>query len=68
MAGAFSDGWPSFLQKLSIPVTSQISEMGHWIGQNIHEAATTLFDSGLGHSSTTTCKLTTCSSVRWTRK
>jgi hypothetical protein len=46
MAGAFSDSWPSFLRKLSIPVTSQISEMGDWIEQNLHEAATTLFDSG----------------------
>jgi len=45
MADAFSDAWPSFLQKLSIPVTSQISEMGHWIKQNLHNAATTLFDS-----------------------
>ena len=46
MADAFSDAWPSFLQKLSIPVTSQISEMRHWIGDNLHNAATTLFDSG----------------------
>lgn len=46
MVGAFSDGWPSFLQKLSIPVTPQISEMGDWIGQTLPSAATTLFDSG----------------------
>jgi aminoglycoside phosphotransferase (APT) family kinase protein len=45
MVGAFSDAWPSFLQKLSIPVTSQIIEMGDWIGQNLHAAATTLFES-----------------------
>jgi hypothetical protein len=46
MVGAFSDGWPSFLQKLSIPLTSQISEMGDWIGQTLPAATTTLFDSG----------------------
>lgn len=46
MAEAFTQGWPSFLLKLSIPVTSQISEMGGWIQQNLHAAATTLFDSG----------------------
>jgi len=46
MVGAFDQGWPSFLEKLSIPVTSQISEMGNWIGQNLQTAATTLFDSG----------------------
>ncbi len=45
MVGAFSDAWPSFLQKLSIPVTSQVIEMGNWIGQNL-PAAATLFDSG----------------------
>jgi aminoglycoside phosphotransferase (APT) family kinase protein len=47
MAGAFSDAWPAFLGKLSIPVTSQIREMRDWIGQQLPEAATTLFDSGL---------------------
>jgi hypothetical protein len=46
MIGAFSGAWPTFLRKLSIPVTSQISEMGDWIGQNLHAAATSLFDSG----------------------
>jgi aminoglycoside phosphotransferase (APT) family kinase protein len=46
MVGAFSEGWPSFLEKLSIPVTSQISETGDWIGQNLQSAATTLFDTG----------------------
>jgi aminoglycoside phosphotransferase (APT) family kinase protein len=46
MVGAFSDAWPSFLQKLSIPLTSQISEMGNWIGQNLPAAARTLFESG----------------------
>ena len=46
MVGAFSDAWPSFLQKLSIPVTSQIREMESWIGQNLPAAATTLFESG----------------------
>ena len=46
MVDAFSQGWPSFLEKLSIPLTSQISEMGDWIGQNLQAAATTLFDSG----------------------
>jgi aminoglycoside phosphotransferase (APT) family kinase protein len=46
MTGAFSQGWPSFVQKLSIPVTSQISRMGDWIGQNLETAASTLFDSG----------------------
>lgn len=46
MVAAFSDAWPSFLQKLSIPITSQITEMGDWIGQNLQAAATTLFDSG----------------------
>ena len=45
MVGTFSQGWPSFLQKLSIPVTAQISEMGDWIGRNLQAAATTLFDS-----------------------
>src|SRR5215204_4616557 len=45
MVGTFSQGWPSFLQKLSIPVTPQISEMGDWIGRNLQAAATTLFDS-----------------------
>ncbi|MEP7021642.1 MAG: phosphotransferase [Pseudonocardiales bacterium] len=47
MADSFTRSWPSLLQKLSIPVTSQISEMGEWIEQNLHAAATTLFDSGL---------------------
>lgn len=46
MVGAFSDAWPSFVQKLSIPVTSQISEMGDWIGQTLPAAATALFESG----------------------
>src|ERR671916_1992160 len=46
MVGAFGDAWPSFLRKLSIPLTSQISEMGDWIGQNLPAAAVTLFDSG----------------------
>jgi thiamine kinase-like enzyme len=46
MIGAFSSAWPSFLGKLSIPVTSQISEMGDWIGQNLRAAATALFDFG----------------------
>ena len=46
MVGAFNQGWPSFLQKLSIPVTPQISEMGNWIAQNLQAAATTLFESG----------------------
>ena len=45
MIGAFNGAWPLFLRKLSIPVTSQISEMGDWIGQNLHAAATSLFDS-----------------------
>lgn len=45
MVGAFSAAWPSFLQKLSIPVTSQISEMGDAMGQSLQAAATTLFDS-----------------------
>src|SRR5215218_3787124 len=39
MVGTFSQGWPSFLQKLSIPVTPQISEMGDWIGRNLQAAA-----------------------------
>jgi aminoglycoside phosphotransferase (APT) family kinase protein len=46
MIGAFAGAWPIFLRKLSIPVTSQISEMGDWIGQNLHAAATSLFGSG----------------------
>ena len=46
IVGAFSDAWPSFVQKLSIPVTSQIIGMGDWIEQNLQAAATTLFDSG----------------------
>jgi hypothetical protein len=46
MIGAFSGAWPLFLRKLSIPVTSQINEMGDWIGHNLHAAATSLFDSG----------------------
>ena len=46
MADAFSHGWPTFLQKLSIPVSSQMSETGDWIRQNLHEATTILFDSG----------------------
>ena len=46
MVGAFSDAWPAFLQKLSIPVTPQIGEMGNWIGQSLPAAATTLFQSG----------------------
>lgn len=46
MIGAFSVAWPSFLGKLSIPVTPRISEMGDWIEQNLHAAATTLFDLG----------------------
>jgi hypothetical protein len=48
MIGAFSDAWPAFLQKLGITITSQISEMGDWIGQNLPGAATALFDSGPG--------------------
>ncbi len=46
MVGAFSDAWPSFIQKLSIPVTSQIGEMRDWIGNNLPAAVTTLFQSG----------------------
>jgi hypothetical protein len=45
MVGVFSDAWPSFLRKLSIPVTSQIREMGDWIEQHLPEAVT-LFESG----------------------
>jgi hypothetical protein len=46
MIGAFAGAWPIFLRKRSIPLTSQISEMGDWIGQNLHAAATSLFGSG----------------------
>ena len=46
MIGAINGAWPLFLRKLSIPITSQINEMGDWIGQNLHAAATSLFDSG----------------------
>lgn len=45
LVGAFSDAWPTFLQKLSIPITGQISGMGAWIDENLPTAAT-LFDSG----------------------
>ena len=45
MIGAFNGAWPLFLRKLSIPITSQINEMGDWIGQNL-AAATSLFSSG----------------------
>ena len=45
MVGGFSQGWPLFLPKLGIPVTSQITEMGDWIAQNL-PAAAALFDSG----------------------
>ena len=43
--GAFPGAWPPFLQKLSIPITPQISLIGDWIGQNLPVAATTLFNS-----------------------
>jgi hypothetical protein len=45
MAGGFSQGWPLFLDKLTIPVTSQITAMGDWIEQNL-PAAAALFDTG----------------------
>jgi hypothetical protein len=45
MVGAFRDAWPNFLKKLSIPITSRISEMGDWIGENLPKAAA-LFVSG----------------------
>jgi len=44
MARAFDDSWPAFLQKLSIPMTSRISEAGDWIAENLPAAATTLFN------------------------
>jgi aminoglycoside phosphotransferase (APT) family kinase protein len=46
MAAAFSDFWPSFLRKLTIPVTRRIRETGEWIEQTLGTAGTTLFDTG----------------------
>jgi len=45
MVGAFSHAWPSFLRKLSIPMTPQIGEIGDWIEHNLPVAATSLFKS-----------------------
>jgi aminoglycoside phosphotransferase (APT) family kinase protein len=46
MVDAFDRGWPSFVEKLSIPVSPQIREMGSWIRESLPTATATLFDSG----------------------
>ena len=46
MAGAFEQGWPLFLQKLSIPLTPPITDLEDWIGRNLRTAGTTLFETG----------------------
>ena len=42
----FERAWPSFLRRLSIPVHEIITDMRDWIGRTLHEASTTLFETG----------------------
>jgi Ser/Thr protein kinase RdoA (MazF antagonist) len=42
----FELAWPSFLGKLGIPVDDEVLAMKAWISSTLHEAATTLFESG----------------------
>jgi hypothetical protein len=42
-AAVFIKAWPSFLAKLSLPRTSAILGMGHWIEQQLDLAASVLF-------------------------
>ena len=43
MAAVFAEAWPSFLAKLSLPVTPAILGMGDWIEQELDHAAGVLF-------------------------